>query len=232
MPQPDLSELEKSIGHRFADDGILLEALTHKSFQHENPDESTSHNERLEFIGDSVLGLAVAEYLYGKAAGLNEAEMSRVRSHIVKRKVLSELAEEVSIGRYLRVGKGEEGSGGRKKTSILANAMEAVFGAVFEDGGYEKARDTILGLLRNKIDDAVESGDFADFKSDLQELCQTQFGSLPEYRLVSQEGKEHKKMFTFEVIIGGRPWGRGQGSSKKEAQARAAEEAMEKLKNI
>lgn len=231
MSRLDLSELQKSIGYGFADEGILLQALTHKSFQHEHPEEAASHNERLEFIGDSVLGLAVAEYLYGSGGELNEAGMSRIKAYIVKRKVLAELAEEVSLGRYLRVGKGEEGSGGRKKSSILANAMEAVFGAVFEDGGYERAREVVLGLLRDRVDAAIASGDFADFKSDLQELCQVRFGSLPEYRLVAQEGKEHKKIFTFEVIIDEKPRGRGRGTTKKEAQARAAEEALKRLGN-
>jgi ribonuclease-3 len=176
-----------------------------------------------------VLGLVVAEYLFGSGAELNEAGMSRIKAHIVKGRVLAEVAREISLGNYLRLGKGEEESGGRKKVSILANALEALFGAVFADGGYERAKDVILELLRERVDAAIASGDFADFKSDLQELCQVRFGSLPEYRLVEQEGQDHLKVFTFEVFVEGRPVGRGRGASKKEAQTRAAEEALRRL---
>jgi ribonuclease-3 len=230
MPRPEIADIQKSIGYKFKDPGILLEALTHKSFKHENPDEAASHNERLEFIGDSVLGLVVADYLYRCGVGFTEAEMSRIKSHLVKGKVLAELASGIALGDYLRIGKGEEGSGGRKKISILANAMEAVFGAVFEDGGYVGARKAILRLLKERLDEATASGDFADYKSELQELCQMRFGCLPEYRLVSQEGKEHKKVFTFEVFIDGQSSGRGRGATKKEAQAKAASQALKNLK--
>jgi ribonuclease-3 len=229
MSRPDLQEIQKRIGYDFKDEDALIEALTHKSFHHERPGEAVAHNERLEFMGDSVLGLVVTEYLHGSGTGLNEAGMSRIKSHIVKGRVLAEVAREISLGGYLRLGKGEEESGGRKKVSILANALEAVFGAVFADGGYERAKDVVLGLLRGRVDAAIASGDFADFKSDLQELCQVRFGSLPEYRLVEQEGQDHLKVFTFEVFVEGRPAGRGRGASKKEAQTRAAEEALRRL---
>ncbi len=231
MSRSGIPELQKRIGYKFKDKGILLEALTHKSFQHEYPDEAPAHNERLEFLGDSVLGLVVADYLHASDAGLTEAGMSRIKSHAVKRKMLAELAGDVSLGLYLRVGRGEEGSGGRRKSSIRATAMEAVFGAVFEDGGYKKAEKVVLGLLGEWLDAAIASGDFADYKSDLQELCQMRFGQLPEYRLAAQEGKDHKKIFTFEVFIEGRPLGRGAGGTKKEAQARAAMEALQNLEH-
>ncbi|MEJ2314172.1 MAG: ribonuclease III [Nitrospirota bacterium] len=229
MSRPDPPELQKRIGYGFRNEDALIEALTHKSFHHEHPEEEAVHNERLEFMGDSVLGLVVAEYLFGSGAELNEAGMSRIKAHIVKGRVLAEVAREISLGNYLRLGKGEEESGGRKKVSILANALEALFGAVFADGGYERAKDVILELLRERVDAAIASGDFADFKSDLQELCQVRFGSLPEYRLVEQEGQDHLKVFTFEVFVEGRPVGRGRGASKKEAQTRAAEEALRRL---
>lgn len=231
MPWSEIADLQKSIGYKFKDPGILLEALTHKSFKHENPDDPSSHNERLEFIGDSALGLVVSDYLYRCDASFTEAEMSRIKSHLVKGKVLCVLAAGVALGDYLRIGKGEEGSGGRTKVSILANAMEAVFGAVFEDGGYASARKVVLRLLKEQLDEAITSGDFADYKSELQELCQMRFGCLPEYRLVSQEGMEHKKVFTFEVFIDGRYSGRGRGLTKKEAQTRAASQALKHLKN-
>ncbi len=230
MPQFELANIQKRIGHKFKDPGILLEAVTHKSFKHENPNEPSSHNERLEFIGDAVLGLVVSDYLFRCDAGFTEAEMSRIKSHLVKGKVLAELATGISLGDCLRIGKGEEGSGGRTKISILANAMEAVFGAVFEDGGYAVARKVVLKLLKERLDEAIASGDFADYKSELQELCQMRYGCLPEYRLVSQEGMEHKKIFTFEVFIDGQSSGRGRGRTKKEAQTKAASQAIKNLK--
>jgi ribonuclease-3 len=231
MPDPALSQLQKDIGHKFRDPNLLVEAITHKSFQHEYPEKAESHNERLEFMGDSVLGLVVADYLFKRFNDLTEAEMSRIKSHLVKRKVLADIASGISLGNYLRVGKGEEGSGGRMKLSILANAMEAVIGAVFEDAGYDRSRDVVLKLLREKMDEAIASGDYTDYKSQLQELCQTRFGCLPEYRLAAQEGEEHKKTFKFEVLIKGRVMGAGTGRSKKEAQIRAAGEALQNIES-
>jgi ribonuclease-3 len=229
MSQPAILELQRDIGYRFKDAALLIEALTHKSFKHEYPEDASSHNERLEFIGDSVVGLVVAEYLFKNEKCFDEAVMSRIKSHIVKRKVLAEVARGISMGSYLRVGKGEEGSGGRLKMSLLANAMEAVIGAVFEDGGYAAASKMVLRLVGERLEAAVASGDFSDYKSQLQELCQMRFGCLPEYNLVLQEGEEHRKTFTFEVLIDGKPFGQGTGHTKKEAQARAAKEALKNL---
>jgi len=231
MPEPGISQLQKSIGHKFKDKDLLVEAITHKSFRHEYPERAESHNERLEFMGDSVLGLVVADYLFKKFKDLTEAEMSRIKSHLVKRKVLAEIATGISLGSYLRVGKGEEGSGGRMKLSLLANAMEAVIGAVFEDAGYERAREMVLKLLGDRLEVAISSGDFSDYKSQLQELCQTRYGCLPQYRLAAQEGEEHSKTFTFEVLVNGEVMGIGKGRSKKEAQLRAAGEALQNLES-
>jgi ribonuclease-3 len=229
MPEHDISELEKNIGYEFKDKTLLLEALTHKSFQHENPRSAPHHNERLEFLGDSVLGMVVVDYLFNSRDRYTESMMSKIKSYIVKSKVLSEIAKGISLGNYLRLGKGEEETGGRNKVSILSDAMEALVGAVYIDGGYEKSKSLVLRLFKEKIDAAIKSRDFHDYKSELQEESQMRFGVLPEYRLVKEEGQEHKKVFTVEVFIAGERYGQGRGRSKKEAQTLAAKEALKNL---
>jgi ribonuclease-3 len=142
---------------------------------------------------------------------------------------LSEIAAEISLGDYLRLGKGEEDTGGRRRKSILADALEAVFGAIYLDGGFQHVRRVILELFQDRIPSVISSGQYYDYKTELQEKSQTLFGVLPEYRLISQEGDEHRKTFTVKVFIEGKPFGRGTGRSKKEAQTIAAKEAMDKL---
>jgi len=231
MSKQEIEGLENSLAYHFKDRRLLLEAVTHKSFHHENPDEASSYNERLEFLGDSVLGLVVVECLFKLENYYSEATMSKIKSYLVKEAVLSDVAGGISLGEYLRLGKGEKETGGRGKKSILADAMEAVFGAVYIDGGYKAAKDVILRLLRDKIDSAISSEQFFDFKTDLQEESQVRFGVLPRYVTVKQEGEEHKKIFTVEVYIKGERLGSGVGRSKKEAETAAAKEALSKVKH-
>ncbi len=226
----NLGNLEKELDYAFKKRALLLEALTHKSFHHENPDRVSSYNERLEFIGDSVLGLIIVEYLFNYSGEFTESDMSKIKSYLVRGSLLSEIAVSISLGEYLRLGKGEEETGGKTKKSLLANAMEAVFGAIYLDGGYESARNSILRLFKEKILSVISSGQYHDYKTELQEESQMRFGVLPEYRIIRQEGEEHRKTFTSEVFIAGERFGRGKGKSKKEAQTVAAKEAMEKLK--
>lgn len=230
MSKQDIAGLESNLGYCFKNEEFLLEALTHKSFHHENPEKAPSYNERLEFFGDSVLGLVVVEYLFKSKSYYFESTMSKIKSYLVKESVLSDIARGISLGAYLRLGKGEEETGGREKKSILADAMEAVFGAIYIDGGYESVRDVILRLLMDKIDTAISSEQFFDFKTDLQEESQIKFGVLPQYRTVKQEGEEHKKIFTVDVFIRGSKFGSGKGKSKKEAETIAAKEALSKIK--
>jgi ribonuclease-3 len=229
MPLSDISNLEKNLGFRFRNKKILLEAVTHRSFFHENPNEAEGYNERLEFLGDSVLGFAIVESLFLSDRLLTESVMAKTKSYLVKESVLSEIANSVSLGKHLRLGKGEDATGGRTKRSLLADAMEAVLGAVYLDGGYEKARDVILRLFREKIATTMSSGEFYDFKTELQEKTQMLFGTIPEYRITKQEGEEHKKIFTVEVYIRGEKFGTGFGKSKKEAETIAAREALNRL---
>ncbi len=222
--------LERGLGYSFLNGTLLAEALTHKSYYHENPSTAGSYNERLEFIGDSVLSLVVVEYLFAHPRKFTESEMSKIKSYLVRGSLLSELAAGISLGRYLLLGKGEDETGGRTKRSLLANAMEAIIGAVYLDGGYEAVKRVILGLFGERIESVIDSGEYINYKTELQEVSQMRFGVLPEYRIVEQTGEEHRKTFTIEVFISGERFGRGTGKNKKEAQTAAAKEAMELLK--
>jgi ribonuclease-3 len=229
MVEHTITELENVLGYSFKNRQILMNALTHRSFFHENPDKAQDYNERLEFLGDSVLGFVIVEYLYLSDSSLTESIMAKAKSYLVKESVLSEIAASLFLGKYLRLGKGEESTGGRTKRSLLADAVEAVLGAVYLDGGYEDARRLILGLFQDKIGSVLKSGKFHDFKTELQEKTQLLFNSIPEYRMIKQEGEEHSKIFTVDVHIAGTKFGTGFGKSKKEAETNAAQEALREL---
>lgn len=221
--------LEEALGYHFKDKALLRESLTHRSYRYEQTREATLDNERLEFLGDSVLNLVIAEALYRHPRVLTDAEMSKMRSYLVNRSLLSETASKLSLGMYILLGKGEESTGGRKKISVLADSLEALWGAVFLDGGYLSARSVILRHLSERISSVVNREEGYDYKSALQEMCQMKGGMLPEYRIVRQEGEEHKKVFTAEVYVNGVLRGTGTGKSKKEAQVAAANQALEAL---
>jgi ribonuclease III len=226
MTNEEFPELENRLGYAFRDKKVLLEALTHRSFYHENPDKADAYNERLEFLGDSVLGFIIVEYLFSINHNLTESVMAKTKSYVVKEAVLSEVASSISIGQYLRLGKGEEHTGGRTKKSLLADAFEALLGAVYVDGGYDAAQKIVLSLFREKIHPIINSGEFHDSKTELQEKTQLLFSSIPDYRIIKQEGEEHRKIFTVEVYISGEKYGSGVGKSKKEAETIAAKEAL------
>jgi ribonuclease III len=225
----NIAELEALLGYTFRDKGLLIEALTHTSFQYENSDPQNAHYERLEFLGDSVLGLVIAEALFLRDDTLSEAGMSKVKSYLVNKSMLYEIAAGINLGTFIRLGRGEESTGGRHKRSILSDTIEAVFGAVYLDSDCATARDLIIRLYALKINEAISGREGYDFKSELQERTQARFGELPEYRIVSQEGEEHKKIFTVEVFINKSCFGAGSGKSKKEAQINAAKEALERI---
>ena len=232
MTNEEFPELENRLGYSFTDGKVLLEALTHRSFYHENPGKADAYNERLEFLGDSVLGFIIVEYLFSMDQNLTESVMAKTKSYIVKEAVLSEVASSISLGQYLRLGKGEEQTGGRTKKSLLADAFEALLGAVYVDGGYDAAKKIVLSLFSRKIHPIINSGEFHDSKTELQEKTQLLFSSIPEYRIIKQEGEEHRKVFTVEVYISGDKYGSGVGKSKKEAETRAAKEALAGLQQV
>ena len=230
MVNKDIAGLEKRLGYVFKNKELIVEALTHRSFYHENPDKADAYNERLEFLGDSVLGFVIVEHLFLYKGKFTESVMAKTKSYLVKESVLSEIAKALSLGKYLRLGKGEEATGGRTKRSLLADTIEAVLGAVYIDGGYTKAKELILRLFKEKIDTIFGSGEFHDFKTELQERTQLLFSTIPQYKIIKQEGEEHKKIFTAEVYIEGEKFGTGWGKSKKEAETLAAKEALNKLR--
>ena len=225
----NIKEIEKLLGYAFKSRKLITDALTHKSFHHESTDKTYNYNERLEFLGDSVLGLIIAETLFLEKGSFTEADMSKMKSYLVKEAVLYEIAAKLSLGKYLRLGKGEESTGGRQKKSVLSNAFEALVGAIFLDSDYESTRRVVLKLFNEKIPSVIAKKEGYDCKSELQEQSQSLFGMLPEYRIVKQEGEEHRKTFTAEVYINKQLYGTGVGKSKKEAQMAAAKEALGKL---
>ncbi len=228
-PAAATEELERSLGYNFRDKSLLLEALTHKSFHHESKDKLTAYNERLEFLGDSVIGLIVVEHLFLMKEHYSESVLAKIKSYLVSEKVFAAIAVSIRLDRYILLGKGEELSGGRSKKSILSDTLEAVIGAVYIDGGFLITREIVLNFFRNKIEEAVKSGEFYDYKTELQEKTQLLHGILPEYRVIKQQGEEHKRIFTVAVFLEGRELGTASGRRKKEAEALAAKKALEKL---
>lgn len=218
------TELESIIGYCFEDAAILKEALTHKSFAGEH--RGTHHNERLEFLGDSILGAIVADYIYEQCPHSEEGVLSKIKSNLVSRHNLYLWAKELDLGRFLRLGHGELSTGGRQRDSILSNAMEAILGAVYLDGGYAAAQQVVLPWVRTQR----LSQDSGDFKSMLQELVQKRTRDVPQYEVLQTVGPEHDKIFTVEVSLDGRRLGIGKGHSKKMAEQDAAQNAYNRLK--
>lgn len=224
-----MDDLQTRLGHVFADVTLLGQALTHKSYANEHRSDGALDNERLEFLGDAVLDLVVSEALYQRNPALSEGEMTRVRAEVVSEKGLSLLARGLEIGDLLRLGRGEELTGGRNKDSLLADATEALFGAVFCDGGFAVARQVIFGLLESLIIDAVISKSGLDAKTRLQEVLQARHGQLPRYALVGTEGPDHDRNYLVEVQFQGKPIARGRGGTKKQAEQQAAGKALQQL---
>jgi ribonuclease-3 len=205
---------------------LLVQALAHRSWCAENT--GTESNERLEFLGDAVLGMVITDHLYRRYPNLPEGELAKVRASVVNSASLAEVAGEVKVGESLLLGKGESNSGGREKPSILADAMEALIGAVFVDRGWSAAEALVMRLFGDRVEEAAAGPGGQDFKTRLQELCAQQFDELPHYEVVD-EGPDHAKEFEAWVRVGGRQCGRGRGRSKKQAEQAAAREAWELL---
>ncbi|QWR78672.1 ribonuclease III [Candidatus Magnetomonas plexicatena] len=224
--------LEEALGYYFVNKKLLEEAITHRSYYHECSDKSRKYNERIEFLGDSVLGLAITEALFNEAAIFTESEMSKMKSYLVSKKMLHRIAIGLNLGSYLRLGKGEELTGGREKASLLANSMEAIIGAVFLDSDYDKAKEVVLNLYKKEIEELVVKQRCFDYKTELQELGQKLYAELPEYVLAAEAGTDHEKSFTYEVRLNGRCFGTGEGKNKKSAQSEAARAALEAIKDV
>jgi ribonuclease-3 len=221
-PADDLHELQLLLGYDFDDPTLLDNALVHRSWCAENP--GAASNERLEFLGDSVLGLSVTSHIYEVFGDLPEGPLAKLRATVVSSPTLAALAETLYLGQHLRLGRGEAASGGRSKPSILADAMEAVIGAVFLDAGWARADEFVINLLGDRIDSAAEKPGRGDYKTRLQERHAQISGDAPRYDL-TESGPDHAKMFQAKVIVAGVELGAGTGSSKKEAEQAAAEAA-------
>ncbi len=226
---PNIGSLQESLSVGFLNPSLLEQALIHSSYLNEYPDAVTASNERLEFLGDAVLDFIVAEKLYQDYPGLAEGEMTRIRSVLVRRETLAQIASDLKLGDYLYLGKGEEVGGGRQKPANLAGAMEAVIAAIYLDRGLLVARELVLTWLAGELQEVVGQRKGVDYKSQLQEVIQSEYRSSPSYRTVQATGPDHDKLFTVEVIIGDRVLGRGTGKSKKTAETEAARDALKRF---
>lgn len=221
-----LCEFEKLLGYRFTDLRLLQTALIHSSFAFEQPDECRD-NETLEFLGDAVLDLAVGYILFRNYPKMKEGELTKFRAALVNETHLAEMARNIELGSYLYLGKGEEASNGRNKSSILSCAFEAVIGAIFEDGGYETVTECVERFFLPAITEKKEELLMTDAKSRLQETLQEKYNEAPQYRLDHEEGPSHQKIFKVSVVFRGTVLGQGEAGSKKEAEQRAAAAALQ-----
>ena len=219
-------ELDRALGVRFRDAALREAAVTHRSYAFEQ--EREVNNERLEFLGDAVLGLVVTDVAYREFPEMPEGELAKLRAAIVNMSALADVARDLGLGEFILLGKGEEMSGGRDKASILADALEAVLGAVYLDRGLDTARKLIERLFRPRMVAYVRGEGARDYKTILQELASSDHHALPEYR-ISDRGPDHEKEFTATVYLAGTAWGTGIGRSKKEAEQQAAHEAYRRL---
>lgn len=246
MGQTSFQPLERALGHKFERERLLVQALTHSSLAHEfqlteaaKTDQPPEDNEQMEFLGDAVIGLLVAESLLKRFPELSEGEMTRLRSALVSRKHLGQVAARLKLGKYLLLSKGEERSGGRKKAALLANCMEAVVAALYLDAGLEASRavverEIITPSVTELQKELLEGRSIGDHKSALQEYLQAQKGSQPVYVVKAESGPDHRKRFTVEVRLAdngipGKALARGTGTTKKKAEQEAARRALEKL---
>lgn len=222
------TDLSRALGFAFKDNALLQQAMYHRSYLNE-AGESVESNERMEFLGDAVLGLIVSDKLYRDYPGLSEGHLSQLRAILVRWDALAGVAGRIDLGDYLVLGRGEEMSGGRARPSNLAAALEALIGAAFLDAGMAGARKLVLKLLKPDFEQIAAQGVTADSKSELQHVAQTRWHQIPEYRLRSSEGPDHAKLFTVEVLVGNQVVGQGQGRNKKQAELNAARQALETL---
>lgn len=219
-----------SLGIRMHDLELLDMALTHTSYAHEaKQTPKPQHNERIEFLGDSVLSVIVSTYMYQNFPDLAEGQLTKLRAHLVCEASLFEYAKKIRLGDYLRLGKGEELSGGRERPSILADAFESVLGAIYLDQGFEKVQSYLLAMMRQEIDYICRHGIYNDYKTRLQEFLQRDGDVDISYQLMSSTGPEHNKVFTSEVMVQGRVIGEGKGRTKKDSEQHAAQQALAQL---
>lgn len=216
------SKFEDIVNYKFKDKALLKQAFTHSSYSHEKKISHTNNNQRLEFLGDAVLEIIISEYLYNKFYNMSEGELTKFRASIVCEGTLSKVSNKLNIGRFILLGKGEEQTGGRSRGSILADVLEAVIGAIYLDGGKERAKEFVISVLEKEIMDMQYSFQTKDYKTHLQEILQKESQESIRYSIVNEEGPDHNKVFTAHIIHGYKILGEGKGRSKKEAEQNAA----------
>lgn len=222
-----MTEVEEKLGYKFKKLQYLENALTHSSYANEYRRNS---NERLEFLGDSVLSVIISDYIFKRMGTRNEGDLSKLRASLVCEQALDVVARRIGLDKFILLGKGEELTGGRERPSIVSDALEAVIAAIYLDGGIEKAREWVLDLMIKDIEEAIRGNCVHDYKTRLQECIQKKKNAVIEYELVKEEGMDHDKTFTMQVKINGKSKGTGVGKNKKEAAQRAAKEALESMK--
>lgn len=224
-----LGALETALGVTFADRGLLLRAVTHRSFVNEADGVQVADNERLEYLGDALVDFIAADLLYRALPDAREGELTALRSHLVREDALAAFARELELPRYLRLGRGEDASGGRARSGLQCDVFEAVVGALFLDQGFAAAERLVMPFFRRELPQLLEAAHTKDAKSRLQELSQSRWQATPAYVTVEEHGPDHRKRFVVEVRVAGRAWGTGEGASKSAAAQAAAAEAIGRL---
>ena len=220
--------IQEKIGYRFKDENLLVKALTHSSYIKEKDEGCDKNNERLEFLGDAIFDAVISEELYRRLAGIEEGKLTKLRALIVCEKSLAGCGRQIGLGGCMLLGKGEEHTGGRDKDAVLADALEAVIGAVFLDGGYDAARNMVLNIFKDRIDHTVTGKTTGDYKTELQEMIQAKGENRILYLTDKEEGPDHDKTFYVSLFYADTLIGRGQGKNKKEAEQNAAKEALKR----
>ncbi len=227
-----LEKLKTTLGIEWKNPKLLIQAVTHTSYAHENKHLNLEHNQRLEFLGDAVLELVVSDYLYRMYPDFPEGTLTKIRAGVVCEPSLAFVARDLNLGEYLLIGKGEERSGGRERPSILADAMESIIGAIYLDQGIGSAFEFVRDKLGAVIEKVAENGGIvSDYKTNLQEFVQQKCENLLSYKIVDEYGPDHSKTFVAAVDYEGEVWGCGSGRTKKEAEQAAARDALDKIKN-
>ncbi len=223
-----MNDIYNKIGYTFKNEKLMERALTHSSYANEN---KCHDNERLEFFGDSILSVIVSEKLFKMFDSTDEGGLSKMRASLVCEQSLEKIARKIDLGNLIRLGKGEERTGGRKRPSVVSDAFEALIAAIYLDGGMEKAKEWVLNIMDDEISSIRNDNCFGDYKTHLQEILQSKGASNIEYNVLSEDGADHMKKFVVSVICNGKELGRGSGSSKKEAEQNAAKSAVKRIEN-
>ena len=227
MNERQISEIQDKLSYYFSDPELLIQSLTHSSYANENMKNGITSNERLEFLGDSLLGMTVAVLIYENKPELMEGQMTKLRAELVCEKSLAAKANDFGLGAYILLGRGEENGGGRSRPSILADAFEAVLAAIYLDGGFEPTMRFVSDRFRRQLDDPLKSN--SDYKTLLQEMIQVKPGQTHVYDIIDETGPDHDKTFTVEVKLNGKPFGTGKGKNKKSAEQAAARAALHNI---